>query len=183
MEAAILGMKCIGIDIDGDAVQGARLNLRWLSSDLGEKLDFRISKGDARRAIEVVGKAVDAIACEPLLGPVYTKRPERKDAEDSIVELTKLYRDSLKGMEPCLRPDGRIAMTLPVINTTKGQVSIEFDQITKGTDFEIIRFIPRKSIRTQSTDKQLVIRPERRTLPERKMGQAVERTVIMLGKR
>ena len=77
MEAAILGMKCIGIDIDGDAVQGARLNLRWLSSDLGEKLDFRILKGDARRAIEVVGKEVDAIACEPILGPVYTKRPER----------------------------------------------------------------------------------------------------------
>jgi len=74
-------------------------------------------------------------------------------------------------------------MTLPVINTTKGQVSIEFDQIIKGTDFEIIKFLPRKSIRTQSTDKQLVIRPERRTLPERKMGQAVERTVIMLGKR
>ncbi|MEE8182011.1 MAG: hypothetical protein V3T87_01720, partial [Candidatus Thorarchaeota archaeon] len=86
-------------------------------------------------------------------------------------------------MEPCLRPDGRIAMTLPVINTTKGQVSIEFNQIIKGTDFELIKFLPRKSIRTQSTDKQLVIRPERRTLPERKMGQAVERTIIMLGKR
>ena len=183
MEAAILGMKCIGIDIDGDAVQGARLNLRWLSSDLGEKLDFKIMKGDARRAAEVVGKAVDAIAFEPTLGPVYTKRPERKDAEESIKELTKLYRDSLKGMEPCLRSDGRIAMTLPVINTAKGQISVEFDQIIKGTDFELIRFLPRKSIRSQSTDKQLVIRPERRTLPERKMGQAVERTVIMLGKR
>jgi tRNA (guanine10-N2)-dimethyltransferase len=154
MEAAILGMKCIGIDIDGDAVQGARSNLRWLSSDLGEKLDFRIVKGDARRAAEVVGKAVDAIAFEPTLGPVYTKRPERKDA-----------------------------MTLPVINTTKGQVSVEFDQLIKGTNFELIRFLPRKSIRTQSTDKQIMIRPERRTIPERKMGQTVERTVVMLGKR
>ncbi|MHA2432250.1 MAG: TRM11 family SAM-dependent methyltransferase, partial [Candidatus Thorarchaeota archaeon] len=55
MEAAILGMKCRGIDINSEAVEGTRTNMKWLGSELGEWIDFKIIKGDARDALALVG--------------------------------------------------------------------------------------------------------------------------------
>ncbi|MFX1561621.1 MAG: TRM11 family SAM-dependent methyltransferase, partial [Promethearchaeota archaeon] len=106
MEAAILGMKCIGVDIDGFQVQGARSNLRWLAKDMGEKLDYDIIKGDSRELTSIIKKQVDAVAFEPILGPIYKKPPHRDEAERTIKELTRLYRQVLTEISSILRPDG-----------------------------------------------------------------------------
>ena len=183
MEAAMLGMKCIGVDIDGDQVQGARSNLKWLAKDMGEKLDYDIVKGDSRELTSVVKKQVDAVAFEPILGPIYKKPPLRDEAEKTIKELTTLYRQVLTEISSILRPDGRVAMTIPVINTEGEPVSVKFRDLTRGTGLALYRMLPGDSIKSRKNiDPRLRIRPSRELIPERKRGQVVQRALIVLEK-
>jgi len=163
MEAALLDMKTIGIDLDGNAVEGTQTNLKWLGKELDTYLDFTLIKGDAREADKLVGMEVDAIAFEPHLGPV--------------------YRDTLRALTKILRPDGRIAMTVPVIRTTEKEVSIDFNQMLKGTGLQLYKFLPERIIKDASELVQSTrINPNRGALPERKRGQIVQRMVVMLGR-
>ncbi|MHA2057981.1 MAG: TRM11 family SAM-dependent methyltransferase [Candidatus Thorarchaeota archaeon] len=183
MEAAILGMKCIGVDIDGNQVQGARSNMKWLGKDLGEKLDYDIFKGDSRELSSLLKKQVDAVAFEPILGPIYKKPPLIDEAEKTIKELTTLYRKVLTEISSILRPDGRVAMTIPVINTDGGPISIKFRDLLRGTGLALYRMLPGDSIKSRKDiHPRLRIRPSRELIPERKRGQAVQRSLIVLEK-
>lgn len=183
MEAALLGMKCIGVDIDGDQVQGSRSNMKWLAKDLGERLDYDIFRGDSRRLSSLVKKQVDAVAFEPLLGPIYKDVPPIDEAEKTIKELTTLYRQVLTEIATILRPEGRVAMTIPVINTQGEPLSVKFSELTKGTGLALYRMLPSEVIKTRrDIDPRLKIRPGRELIPERKRGQLVQRSVIVLEK-
>ncbi|MHA2221688.1 MAG: DNA methyltransferase [Candidatus Thorarchaeota archaeon] len=183
MEAAILGMKCIGVDIDGDQVQGARSNMKWLSKDLGEKLHYDIFKGDSRKLSSLIRKQVDAVAFEPLLGPIYKDIPPRSQVEKTVKELTTLYREALTEIAKILRPDGRVAMTIPVITTPGEPVSVKFSELTKGTGLALYRMLSSDSIKTpRDIDPRLKIRPGRELIPERKRGQSVQRSIIVFEK-
>ena len=83
MEAAMLGMKCIGIDIDGNQVQGTKSNLTWFGRDIGERVHFDVMRGDARNLTSLIHKQVDAVAFEPSLGPVSKKKPTAREAEET----------------------------------------------------------------------------------------------------
>ncbi|MFW9769777.1 MAG: TRM11 family SAM-dependent methyltransferase [Candidatus Thorarchaeota archaeon] len=183
MEAAILGMKCIGIDIDSDQVHGARSNMKWLAKDLGEKLQYDIFKGDSRKLSTLVKKQVDAVAFEPLLGPIYKEVPSVEEAQKTIKELTILYREALTEIAKVLRPEGRVAMTIPVINTQGDPQSVKFSEMTIGTGLTLYRMLSSDSIKTPADiNPRLKIRPGRELIPERKRGQAVQRAVIVLEK-
>jgi tRNA G10 N-methylase Trm11 len=183
MEAAMLGMKVIGVDIDGNQVQGTKSNLIWFGKDSGQRVDFEVIRGDARELSKLVSKHVDAIAFEPSLGPIYSVRPEREEAEASIQELTQLYRSVLIQAAEILRPDGRVAMTIPVIVTKEGTVSVNIREMIRGTGLGIFRLLPAGIIHSRSEgDKRLRINPGRDLLPERKRGQIVQRAVVALEK-
>lgn len=183
MEGALLGMKVIGVDIDGNQVQGAKSNLKWLGQDLQQRLDFSVFKGDSRELSKIIKTTVDAVAFEPHLGPIHTEKPERKEAEKIATELTQLYNEVLIEITKILRPNGRIAMTLPVVNTDKGQVTIDVTKMIHGTGLAVYKLIPSEMIRkNQAIDDRLTIRPERQQIPERKRGQRVQRSIIVLEK-
>jgi tRNA G10 N-methylase Trm11 len=183
MEAAMLGMKCIGVDIDGNQVQGARSNLKWLGKDMGEKLDYNIVIGDSRNLSSLIKTQIDAVAFEPPLGPIYKNPPLRKEAMETIGELTITYREVLKQISTVLRPDGRVAMTIPVINTVSNPVSVEFGELIDDTGLGLYRLLSAESIKTgKDIDTRLKIRPERELIPERKRGQTVQRAIIVLEK-
>ncbi len=183
MEAAMLGMKCIGIDIDGDQVQGTKSNLSWFGKDLGQRIDFEVFKGDARNLTKLITKQVDAVAFEPSLGPVGKEKPTAEEAQETLDELTDLYRDSLTQISQILRPDGRVAMTIPVIISKSGPIDIDIRKMTRDTGLGIYKMLPKDMIKSLSdSDRRLRITPEREVLPERKMGQIVQRQIIVLEK-
>ncbi|TFG31670.1 methyltransferase domain-containing protein [Candidatus Thorarchaeota archaeon] len=183
MEAAMLGMKCIGIDIDGDQVQGTKANLTWFGRDIGQQIHFDVFRGDARNLTNLVNKQVDAVAFEPSLGPVSRNRPTAEEAEVIIEELTELYRDSLTQIAQVLRPDGRVAMTMPVLVSKSGPVPMDIREMIKGTGLGVYRMLPAEMIKSLSNDdERMYITPEREMLPERKMGQIVQRQLIALEK-
>ncbi len=183
MEAAMLGMKVIGIDIESNQVQGTKSNLIWFGKDAGQRVDFEVIRGDARELSKLVRKQVDAIAFEPSLGPIYSKQPKKRDAEASVRELTELYRTVLNQAGEILHPEGRVAMTIPVIVTEEGTTSIDVREMLKGTGFEAYKLLPAGMIQSRSEgDKRLRINPDRDLLPERKRGQFVQRALIALTK-
>jgi len=183
MEAAMLGMKCIGIDIDGDQVQGTKSNLSWFGKDLGQRIDFDVFKGDARNLTKLISRQVDAVAFEPSLGPVSKEQPTAAEAQETIDELTDLYREALAEITQILRPDGRVAMTIPVIISKSGPIDVDIKKMTRNTGFGVYRMLPKDMIRSLSdSDRRLRITPEREVLPERKMGQIVQRQIIVLEK-
>ena len=183
MEAAMLGMKCIGVDIDGNQVQGTKANLTWFGRDIGQQVHFDVFRGDARNLTNLVHKQVDAVAFEPSLGPVSRRRPTAKEAETIIEELTELYRDSLTQIAQVLRPDGRVAMTMPVIVSKTGPIPMNIREMIEGTGFGVYRILPADMIKSLSNDdERMYITPEREMLPERKMGQIIQRQLIVLEK-
>ncbi len=183
MEAALLGMKCIGIDNDGNQVQGTKSNLKWLAQDLGQKLEYSVVVGDARHLTSLISGQVDAVAFEPSLGEVYKEKPERPRALEEMRALTKLYRESLTEIAKILRPDGRIAMTLPVVNTKSGKLQIDVRDMLRETGLEVYPLLPEGMIRSEaSVDENVRISPERQQLPERKRGQVVQRSILVLVK-
>jgi len=183
MEAAMLGMKVIGIDTEGNQVQGTKSNLIWFGKDSGQQVDFEVIRGDARELANLVTRQVDAVAFEPSLGPIYSSKPHREDAETNIRDLTVLYRTVLNQIAQVLRPDGRVAMTIPVIVTREGTVSVDIREMIKGTGLGIFRLLPAGIIQSRSeSDERLRINPGRDLLPERKRGQIVQRAIIALEK-
>ncbi|TFG14989.1 methyltransferase domain-containing protein [Candidatus Thorarchaeota archaeon] len=183
MEAALLGMKCIGLDVDGDAVEGTRSNLKWLARDLDMPLDFRVYHGNARNLTKTVSTTVDAAAFEPDLGPIYTKRPEKAKAIETIRDLTELYCDAIQEISKILNPRGRIAMTLPNIQTRSGEVMVRVDELLEGTNLVVYKMLPSSVFHdSMVSNKKLKIIPDRTALIERKRGQIVQRSVIMLGR-
>ena len=74
-------------------------------------------------------------------------------------------------------------MTLPVVNTTEDQVSIDLAPMMDGTGFVVFKLLPEEAfVDSAPKHQQLRVIPQRSTLPERKRGQVVERNVVMLGK-
>ena len=177
----MLGMKVIGVDIDGNQVQGTKANLTWFGRDIGERVHYDVFRGDARNLTNLIHKQVDAVAFEPSLGPVSRRRPTEREAEEIIKELTELYRDALIQIAQILRPDGRVAMTIPVIVSKTGPVSMDFMEMLEGTGFGIYKMLPKDMIKSLSnSEERMYITPERNVLPERKMGQIVQRQIIVL---
>ncbi len=183
IEAAMLGMKCIGVDIEGDQVQGTKSNLLWFARDSGQKIEFQVIRGDSRQLSELIQKQVDAVAFEPNLGPVSSAQPDMENAEDTIRELTDLYNEVLGQIGDVLRPDGRVAMTIPVIISNTGPLSVDLHQMIKGTGLGIYKLLPADMIKSKSnTNPRLKLTPEREQLPERKRGQIVQRAIVALEK-
>jgi tRNA G10 N-methylase Trm11 len=183
IEASLLGMKVIGIDIEGNQAQGTKSNLMWFGKDSGQRVDFDVIRGDARELSKLVNRQVDAVAFEPPLGPIYSSKPTREDAQTNIQELTQLYRTVLMQVTEILRPDGRVAMTIPVVNTREGVVSIDIREMLKETGLGVFKLLPAGIIQSRSEgDKRLRLNPGRNLLPERKRGQIVQRAVLALEK-
>ncbi|UCE10192.1 MAG: methyltransferase domain-containing protein [Candidatus Thorarchaeota archaeon] len=181
MEAAMLDMKCIGIDNNAEAVRGARSNLKWLSIELDQVIDYTIIRGDSRHASDLVNAAVDAVAFEPDLGPIYSDTPDRSEAECNIKSLTDLYNSVLQSVAQLLNHGGRIGMTVPVINSSEGQVTVDLSAMIDQTGLEVREMLPEEQVSgSATTHRRMAIRPGRRTLPERKRGQIVQRLLLML---
>ncbi len=181
MEAALRGMRCIGMDIDPEAVSGTQANLQWLARETGEHIDYTVILGDAREAAERVPMRVDAIAFEPHLGPLYVQTPAPAEARRVIRRLTRLYREALSSLSKLLPHSARLAMTVPIVNTTGQPVTVDIMEMTEGTGLEPALLLPSGTVtRSAATDERLRIRPDRYSIPERKRGQVVQRAVVML---
>ncbi len=101
MEAATLGYKIIGSDINQRQIEKTKKNLEWAAQNFKFQIsNFKLHCWDATRISEKVFR-VDAIVTEPDLGP----RPN----------LEKLYLDCLANWIKVIKPGGKIVIALPFV--------------------------------------------------------------------
>jgi len=111
MEAGILKLKLIGVDVNAQQLEGTRKNLTWLGIN-----NFELFKLDATQVSKHLNTKVDYIVTEPFMGKP-NLRPDR--IKYVTRGLHKLYLGSLKNWLSILAPGGSVCMVLPVMNDGK----------------------------------------------------------------
>ncbi len=97
LEAALLGMKAIGSDIDPEMVEGCRRNLEHF------QVDAEVTVADVGNISSIFGK-VEAVATDPPYGRAASTKKENIDA---------LYARGIKASAEVLPPGGRAGIVLP----------------------------------------------------------------------
>ncbi|MEM2907577.1 MAG: TIGR01177 family methyltransferase [Candidatus Hadarchaeales archaeon] len=98
IEAGLMGAKPVGIDIDPEMLDGARLNLEGFGIE-----DYQLILGDAR-SIPLAEATVDAIATDP---------PYGRQATTAGLKLEDLYGQALPEMARVLKRKGYACITSP----------------------------------------------------------------------
>ncbi|MEM2875087.1 MAG: THUMP domain-containing protein [Candidatus Hadarchaeales archaeon] len=96
IEAGLLGARLIGVDAEGEMVEGCRKNLEAYGIR-----DFQLMIGDARRLPPV---RADAIATDP---------PYGRQATTMGSDLAGLYRDAIPSIAEALKEKGYLCITSP----------------------------------------------------------------------
>ena len=128
MEAAVLGFDFLASDIDPRAVMDTENNIKWL---LGEgqitentyynAFQFDILKPDQGVVNKLKHTDIDAIVCEPYMGPPQTKILSVEYANKLLEDVKRLYRKLFELIDEKLQKRGiKVVMILPSYKTDKG---------------------------------------------------------------
>jgi tRNA G10 N-methylase Trm11 len=127
-ESLLQGIPVIGIDLDENALEGAKKNLEW-----GKFQDYQIVRSDSRK----VGiKTSEVIVTEPDLGKILKKSPTDKEAENTLKGFEKLMISVLNNLKRSI--SGRIVFTSPYILTRNSRKSCNIEDICKRTGLKLV---------------------------------------------
>lgn len=150
-EAMIMGYKNIfASDLEKFAVDGTQKNIEWIKKHFPETAgsDVKIFQSPAEEISKHFKKReIDTVVTEPYLGPVQKRALQEAEAKKLIVELSKIYFDSLRDWEKVLKPGGRVVMIFPAFMTNKGLVSIPVAEELKKLPYDILPLLPPEATR------------------------------------
>jgi tRNA G10 N-methylase Trm11 len=134
-EAILLGINCIGIDLNPRKVSESKRYLDWIASQYSRTKvgSYKLIVGDARSLKKILpDKKVDAIVTEPILLPPYTRTPSYNEAQESLQRSRSIYSDAIKAMTWVLKDKGRLVIVTPEIRVKGGHtLTLELDQEIK----------------------------------------------------
>lgn len=113
IEAGLIGVRPLGVDIQREMVEGAKANLLAC----GIK-DFQLMVGDAR---SLPAMEVDAVATDP---------PYGRQATTGGAALEDLYRDSLPSIAGAIKRKGHLCMTSPA--------GLNLEEMAEGAGLRLI---------------------------------------------
>jgi len=113
IEAGLLGARLVGVDAEGEMIEGSRKNLEAF----GIK-NFQLMIGDARRLPHV---KVDAIATDP---------PYGRQATTMGSDIMQLYHDAIPSIAEVLKERGYLCITSPV--------EIDLEDVAKNAGLRLI---------------------------------------------
>jgi len=130
-ESLLQRIKAVGVDLDAEAIKGARKNLRWFKF----KPEFyELTHGDSTQ-VEV--PEVTAIATEPDLGDVLRKIPTKERAAKQLQQFDNLIIRVINNLKGQVK--GRIVFTSPYIRIGKKRVNCNIETICEQTGYELVR--------------------------------------------
>src|SRR6056297_2354971 len=169
-EAALTGYKnLIGSDSSTKAIRDTEENLNWTEKKFNlSKVNFQLFPV---RAEEIAGKlknaSVDSIVTEPYLGPQRGKI----DFPETVLELEKLYSQSLNELGKILKPGGKIVMVWPIFQ--KGGLTLR----PELKNFKIKSALPENLKKNPSLNLT-----QRNTIIYKRPDQKVWREIVILQK-
>lgn len=143
-EAMLMGINVIGTDIDKRSAEGTIKNLAWLKNKYKLKTDFKIYNIDNKEIDKSVSN-LDCVVTEPYFGPFFLKIPKYEEVIKIIDEVEKIYYDLLLNIKKILPKNKLIVFPIPVYKTSKGRVTMDFENIIKELGFEV--YSPMESIK------------------------------------
>ncbi|OGG27357.1 hypothetical protein A2960_00120 [Candidatus Gottesmanbacteria bacterium RIFCSPLOWO2_01_FULL_39_12b] len=124
-EAIVLGYKnLIGSDISSKAISDTEKNINWLwgyfPSLNAASYNIKKIQTDVRYLTNRIQlRSIDAIITEPYLGPPLHSKPNIKQIEDILKNVSDLYLEAFKQFTKILKPDARVVIIFPVFTINK----------------------------------------------------------------
>ena len=131
IEGLIMGINVYGSDKDSKAIKGAVDNLAWLKQNFNIKNHYIVERRDAKK---VLNKQFDAIATETPLGKIVKHKPNRQDAEDTIINFERVVMPILRQLRDVKKRDARIAITFPKIRN----IGVDYEWIEEKTGLKTV---------------------------------------------
>ena len=134
MEAAVLGFDILGTDIDLMALDSLSKNIQWLSKEnIIKDTKYNVFQLDINRVERKVLKdlkrtPINAIVCEPFMGPPQKKLLTEFQAKELITDVTKLFNSFFDVINQIAKKGFKIVLILPSYRTKKGWVDINISQ-------------------------------------------------------
>lgn len=173
-EAILMGYKkIVGTDLNEEAVENAKKNIKWLLKNLKlkSKLQIKIEKCDVRNLSEKIQKnSVEAIITEPYLGPIKIKNYKFKILS-LINKLSNLYLTAFLEFKKILKKDGKVVIVFPIFKMNKNFYFLPILEKLKKSGWQVINPIPpelQKNPIIKLTSRQSIIysRPDQKVLRE-----------------
>jgi len=127
-EALLQGLEVVGIDVDKNAIEGAKKNIEWL----GIKRNYKLINGDSRR---VNIPKMDAMASEPDLGEILKKSQKEENARETLEKFEKLMVGVLNNLRKNI--SGKIVFSAPNIKTHNGRMGCDINRIISRTGLQL----------------------------------------------
>lgn len=158
-EALLQDINVIGIEIDKEATEHAEKNLEWLKRNYNFQANWKIMHENSKR----VGiDKIEGVACEPSLGQLLKKVPEKEVARQMLVEFENLMIAVLRNISRYLKNTGKIAFTSPLIQTHHEKLSCNIARIAESSGLKLysirdIRFPIREYRKEQVVGREIVV--------------------------
>ncbi len=113
-EAALLGYKTVGTDIDEQAIAHTLENLAWLTKEEGVASEHTVEVLDSRKLTErLQPQSVDAVVTEFDLGPPLQGGESRSVLETNMQALDGLYTEALGMIHDIAKQGARVVIAWP----------------------------------------------------------------------
>jgi tRNA G10 N-methylase Trm11 len=129
IESLIQGINVIGIDLDKDAVKGARQNLEWFKF---QRKDYQVINMDSSK---VKIPHANVIATEPDLGETFRKIPTEKKAREVLDGFESLIISVINNLKKNI--SGKIVFTSPFIQVMGKRIGCDIERILKSTKMKL----------------------------------------------
>ena len=123
LEAATLGCRIIGSDLDEEAVAGTKANISWLMQAQSQTITAKVIHGDAvQLQVGALDGEVDVIVTEPFLGK---PKPKTEQLPNIYKGLEKLYMGVFKRWTSILKDGGAVVIITPLTELPNKRFSLE----------------------------------------------------------
>jgi tRNA G10 N-methylase Trm11 len=150
-EAALMGYRVSGSDLEGRMIQYSRDNLNWLAESHHIRFEWFLEPGDATNHR---WPTVDLIACETYLGRPFTGIPTPKVLQEVMQDCDTIHRKFLKNVTRQTSAGFRLCIAVPAWKTREG-----FKHLKTLESLEELGYT-RLSFKHASTRELLYFRPD-----------------------
>ena len=155
MEAAVLGYDFLGSDIDENALYYSEENIRWLNKQgyLGnivyELFKLDVTDPDKEIIKELKNTKIDAIVCEPFMGPPQKDILSKEKAERFLSSVKDLYANLFRMLDEDVGVRGsKMVLIVPSYKTEDGWKTFSiYDLISNRWELLNTEISPNKDLK------------------------------------
>ena len=169
-EAMLMGFNQVsGTDLSPKAIEDTKENIAWLKEKygLGGVKTNIFLKNATKLSESFKSESVEAIVCEPYLGP----QRGWNDLKIVKAEIEDLYSKALREFSKILKPHGRVVMIFPMF----------FGNKPVNPDY--YKFEIKSSLPTEWKENSILKLTQRNTIVYGRAGQKVFREIVVLEKK